>query len=632
MNIQVQLCGIALMILLLLLSNNRKSIRLHSKQAFIAALCGTLVALVLDVLSIIAIVNAHGHFTVFTRAICKAYLISLVWMCFSMNFYTTVSVGAKSSFMHYHRIISQIFICLSSFIIPFLPIYIHHTSRTDLYSYGPAVLYTYLAAFIFIIVNCYILIKYKKKLSKRRWISGMNWMVLLVVAAIVQFLNNSLLIIGFSSALGILIVYIRLENPESFIERETGCFNDLAFNTYLEQCYNRGERISMMIVQFANPHYLYERYYTDNINLFLKEFCKTLDESTKGNVFRYREWEFVITFSRKINLDEAANKLYSKLDRIWEIEGEGANIDLIYTKIPNSFIARDAESMLEMMRAFRRDYSNSSDRHLFIGDEWAANYRREQNIEDVIVSAIKDDRIKVFYQPIYSTAAGRFLSAEALVRIVDTDGNIIPPGAFIPVAEDTGLILQIGIIVFKKACQFMVEHKLYEKGIHYLEINLSAIQCMRSDLADEFKKVIDEVGIDPSMINLEITESKGISSPEILISNMKKMIDMGITFSLDDFGTGYSNLDYLLELPIEIVKFDRKMTLAYFENEKRQAVIGSVINMVKAADLEIVAEGVEEQYQLDELAGIDIDFIQGYYFSKPVPEEEFLRLLDAQTA
>ena len=216
----------------------------------------------------------------------------------------------------------------------------------------------------------------------------------------------------------------------------------------------------MLIIQFSNPHYLYERYYTESINDFLKEFSKVLDSSTKGQVFKYREWEYVITFSRKISLDEAAGAIHQALDREWIIEDSVANIELVYTKIPDSFIARDAESMLEMMRAFRRDYSNSPETNLVMNEKWTDVYLREQEVEDMILSAIRDDRVIVYYQPIFSTTKNQFVSAEALVRIVDEEGNLIPPGAFIPVAEDTGLILQIGKIVFEKACRFMMEEKL----------------------------------------------------------------------------------------------------------------------------------------------------------------------------
>lgn len=632
MNIQVQICGIMIVVLLLIMSLNGKTIWLNSKKAFLVALFSTLTALIFDALSIVAIVTANGNYTSFTRGVCKTYLVFLTWMAFAMNYYTSVDVGVKNTFIRIHRIASQIFLGIMTLMIILLPVNIHHTGRNDLYTYGPAVIATYLSAAIFTAINVGILIAFRKRMNHRRWSAEMYWMALLVLAAGIQFMNNSLLIIGFASAIGILIVFIRLENPESFIDRESGCFNDLAFNAYLDQCYNRGERISMLTIRFGNPHYLYERYYTENVSDFLKEFTKALDANSDGQVFKYREWEYVVTFSRNVALDAASEKLQNALNRDWIIEGDVADIELIFTEIPSSFIARDAESMLEMMRAFRRDYRNSSENLLVMDEDWAEGYRREQEIEDMIITAIRDDRVQVYYQPIYSTVKKRFVSAEALVRIIDEDGKLIPPIAFIPVAEDTGLILQIGRIVFEKACRLMVEKKLYEKGIEYLEINLSAVQCMRADLAEEFTKIIREVGIDPKMVNLEITESMAINSTDILIGNMEKMRSIGVHFSLDDFGTGFSNLDYLLELPINIVKFDRKMTQAYFENARRRAVMGGVINMIKAAELEIVAEGVEEKHQLDELSRIDIDFIQGYYFSKPVPAEEFIRLVDAQVA
>ncbi len=630
MNIQVQICGIAVVILLMILSLNRKSIWLRTKRAFLVALLSTLISLILDVLSIVAIVKAEGNYTSFTKGVCKAYLISLVWLAFTMNYYVGVDIGVKNTYIRVHRILAQFLIILISIIIPFIPINIHYTGRNDLYTYGPAVLVTYAAALTYVSANVSILIIFRKKMNHRRWAAGLSWMLLLIFASAIQFLNNSILIIGFASALGSLLVFIRLENPESFIERETGCYNYMAFYAYLEQCYNRGAKISMLIIQFSNPHYLYERYSADSLNVFLKNFSKTLDDCSMGQVFKYREWTYIITFPRKTPLAQARDKIDRALDKVWLIDDSPAEIELQFTEIFNSFIARDAESMMEMIRAFLRDYSGSTETDLILDNAWAEGYKREQEVEDMIIQAIANDRIVVYYQPIYSTEKKRFVSAEALVRILDEEGKLIPPGEFIPIAEDTGLILQIGQVVFEKACRFIQNERLHRKGIEYLEINLSAVQCNRPDLANEFIMIINRTGVDPKMINLEITESMGISSTENLIHNMERLRHIGVQFSLDDFGTGFSNLDYLLELPINLVKFDRKMTQAYFESEKRRAVIGSVINMIKAAELKIVAEGVEEEYQLEELSNIDIEFIQGYYFSKPVPQDEFLKLLDNQ--
>jgi len=201
------------------------------------------------------------------------------------------------------------------------------------------------------------------------------------------------------------------------------------------------------------------------------------------------------------------------------------------------------------------------------------------------------------------------------------------PGVFIPVAEKTGLIIELGKVVFRKACIFLKENNLIEKGIKYLEINLSAVQCVKEELAEQYIGIMEELKIDPKTINLEITESAALSSKEILLKNMNRLIEYGVEFSLDDFGTGYSNLNYILELPISIVKFDRQMTNSYFESEKGKLIMEATINMIKAVGTKIVSEGVETKNQLDVLEKVSIDYIQGYYFSKPVSGSDFLELI-----
>ena len=126
------------------------------------------------------------------------------------------------------------------------------------------------------------------------------------------------------------------------------------------------------------------------------------------------------------------------------------------------------------------------------------------------------------------------------------------------------------------------------------------------------------------MINFEITESASLDTKSVLLRNMQKLIDFGVKFSLDDFGTGQSNLNYIIDMPVDIVKFDREMTNAYFENSKAKYIMDAAMKMVKGMDLEIVSEGVETKEQLDTLEELQISFIQGFYFSKPLPAGEFL--------
>ena len=249
---------------------------------------------------------------------------------------------------------------------------------------------------------------------------------------------------------------------------------------------------------------------------------------------------------------------------------------------------------------------------------------RERDCENDIIMALVEDRVEVFYQPIYSTKDSCFTCAEALVRIRKEDGSIFPPGEFIPVAEKRGLIIKLGERVFEKVCQLIVERNPSQYGLKYVEVNLSVIQCAYEKLAEDFIAIMRKYKVDPKYIVLEITESASVRDREILLENMQKLKDVGVRFALDDFGTGQSNLNYIVDMPVDVVKFDSSMTNAYFENGTAKYVMDSAMQMIQGMDLEIVSEGIEEKEQYKVIEDLGIDYVQGYYFSKPVESDQFI--------
>ena len=190
------------------------------------------------------------------------------------------------------------------------------------------------------------------------------------------------------------------------------------------------------------------------------------------------------------------------------------------------------------------------------------------------------------------------------------------------------MIIKLGEIVFEKVCEMIKKNRLEQYGIEYIEINLSVVQCAYTYLADDFIKIMEKHKISPQMINLEITESASLSAKKTLLENMKCLMNYGVRFSLDDFGTGQSNLNYIVDMPVVIVKFDKDMTQAYFENRKAKYVLDAAMHMIHGMNLEIVSEGVETEKQYDTMKQLGINYIQGYYFSKPLPEQEFLSFLE----
>ena len=193
-------------------------------------------------------------------------------------------------------------------------------------------------------------------------------------------------------------------------------------------------------------------------------------------------------------------------------------------------------------------------------------------------------------------------------------------------AEDSGAIHKIGMIVLEKVCKFISSESFKELGLDYIEVNLSVVQCMDRSLAKKIAAVCDKYGVKPSQLNLEITETASSFAQKNMMTNINTLYDMGYSFSLDDFGTGYSNLVRIASLPLHIVKLDKSFTWTG-DNDDLKLILETTINMVKKMDMKIVVEGVETEEMLKRFRDLECEYIQGYYFSKPLPEFDFIQYI-----
>ena len=270
-----------------------------------------------------------------------------------------------------------------------------------------------------------------------------------------------------------------------------------------------------------------------------------------------------------------------------------------------------------------------SDQHFIsITNDIIENMYNQRNVVRQIVEAMDQNGVEVFFQPIYSVKEKRFTCAEALVRIRQRDGSLMLPGMFIETAEKSGLIIRLGLIVFEKVCQFIKDNPLEKMGMEYIEVNLSMVQCAYKKLSDDYKNIMKKYNINPCNINLEITESALMEDKTNLLDNMNRLMEYGVKFSLDDFGTGHSNLNYIVDMPVNIVKFEKGMLDAYFENGRAKYVMDAAMHMIQGMNLEIVAEGIETKEHFENIAKLGINFVQGYYFSKPVTARQFLLFIN----
>ena len=621
MNIYTQCCGLVILIILRYFYDRCRKINVNTGRAFERVSRSVVFSLMMDILSIIAITYMDKLPILLVKIICKAYLCSLCWAALMAFGYVCADISSSGKDIRkwtYRLGFTGIVIII---ILNALPLSIYSKDRI-VYTYGPGIIATYILTSLLMAAILYMTVRHKKEINFRRRRGVTIWMLVWIFAAVIQFFNNEFLVVGFASSIGVLIIYLILENPETRIDRASGVFNLSAFFEYVSQKIKMKEDMSIVCITYDKSIETTVSFETER--QILQEIVNFLEEIPKSVVFRGSGSEFLLIFPQKEDALSAIDKIQDRFRFAWG-EKNNRNLSMDWFCIESTKNIENAVDISQIFQSANAERGKVGNIHgVRIDNQMIKKIYEERDMENEIIEAMKDDRVEVFYQPIYSVKDKAFTSAEALVRIRDKQGELIPPGKFIEVAEKRGLIIQLGEIVFRKVCEFIKEHDLKEYGLKYIEVNLSMVQCGYENLADDFIQIMQETEVDPTAIILEITESASLREKSILLENMKKLKAIGVKFALDDFGTGQSNLNYIVEMPIDVVKFDSTMINAYFENGTATYVMDAAMNMIQGMDLAIVSEGIEEKEQYAKMKQLGIDYIQGYYFSKPVETEKFI--------
>lgn len=287
----------------------------------------------------------------------------------------------------------------------------------------------------------------------------------------------------------------------------------------------------------------------------------------------------------------------------------------------SSGVIKQAENALHHAKVSGRN------QYQFFSKDMNRKAKSRLDLEARMRRALTNQEFAVFYQPKVQAETNRIVGAEALVRWLDPDKGMISPGEFIPVAEETGLIEQIGSWVLRRSCE---ENKAWQvKGLIPVKVsvNVSARQFRAPSLIDTVVGILAETGLDPSWLELEITESMLMNDVESAVRKMTAIRELGIGLSIDDFGTGYSSLSYLGRFPITTLKIDRAFIADVDTNPKTAEIARAIIGLSRGLNLEVVAEGAEVADHVNFLRENGCHTVQGYYFSRPVPADQFERML-----
>ena len=243
------------------------------------------------------------------------------------------------------------------------------------------------------------------------------------------------------------------------------------------------------------------------------------------------------------------------------------------------------------------------------------------DVKRALEHAIETDQVEIYLQPLIESVSGSMIGAEVLARITNEEGRVLSPALFIPIAEQNGQINRLGAQVFEKACRFISEGNLDKTGLSWLNVNLSPIQCMKKDISSEFSEILNKYKVRADQIHLEITEASMIDL-SLLQKQITTLKTNGFQFALDDYGSGYSNLTRVKHYPFINIKLDMEVVWDYFR--EKDVLLPAIVQAFKQLHLSITAEGIETKEMAEAMKDIGCDFLQGYYFSKPLPIPEFV--------
>lgn len=348
-------------------------------------------------------------------------------------------------------------------------------------------------------------------------------------------------------------------------------------------------------------------------------------------LFHFGIDKFIIFDKESNNELQGASYIYEllkKLNTNFKIEGYDIFVNVsigvsIYPKDAKDYKTLIRNADIAMNYAKKMDKSN----YKFFEKSLEEEIQEKVKLQQELRQAVENNELQVFYQPKIDVNTGEIDGMEALVRWKHSKKGYIPPSKFIPLAEQTGIITEIGQFVLRTAC---VQNKNWQK-LGYkpvkVAVNLSMRQLKGNSFINFIKKVLEETQLDPKWLEFEITESMVMENFEQTEKLLKKITNLGIDISLDDFGTGYSSLNYLKSLPIDCIKIDKSFIDEILTDKKQNFISSALINLAHGINLRVIAEGVETIDQFKMLKKYDCDTIQGYFFSKPIPDEEFEDML-----
>ncbi len=501
------------------------------------------------------------------------------------------------------------------------------------YQRGFLIIIFYVTALLASLSDVIYLVHYRNTLEKGKLLTILFLLPANLAGLLVQFILPTVHVEMFATTISLYLLSIMVILPEEMIDIDVGTQSTHSYDKFVRQAFITGQSFSVIFIKIKNHSSLLTLVGSRSTRKFMRHIATTVlrahKEKEPGTVYYLHNGLFCILYNQPDQYRyalEIANQVNDLLKGSFNINELDLEVQSAIAVVKCPGVVKNQEELTSFAESFDRNLLENET--LIVLDSLTPERltTMQNDVNRIISDAITHNRFKMYYQPIYSVKEKRFCTAEALIRMQDENGNFISPDIFIPEAEKSGAIHPIGNFVLVDVCRFISSQKLDRMGVKFVEINLSVTQCMQKSFSSQITRITEDFHIRPEQISFEITETATDTVQSSVRSNILKLHSASFDLALDDYGTGYSNLSRILNFPFRIIKIDKSF-VDRLSDPRMKVIIENTIQMIQGIGAEIVVEGVETKEAADWFIAHNCDYIQGFYFARPMCEEDYIAFL-----
>ena len=499
------------------------------------------------------------------------------------------------------------------------------------YVRGPWLMYMRICAVWILAYSVICLLFNRQMISRQKFFLLLSLCPINVIGVLIQQYWPKYLVEILCTTFPLIFISVAVQKPEEIIDMTSGSLNFQAYKDEVKRNLAAKRNLHIITVKIIDYDIIRNTLGKENINVFLAHVVKglyTICNNDEYDVYYLGNGGFSILTLRdnSAEIEQVALKTRNFFAGKHEINNINIMFDfkMCFVRCPEDLKDYDAvmnfdKNIMSSIIAkntlvYLKEIANSSD------------FQISNQIDRIIQQAIKYNQFEMYFQPIYDIKSRQFVSAEALIRLNNSEYGFISPSVFIPAAEKSGAIHEIGDFVLEDVISFIAENNFEELGLRNIEINLSVSQCIENNLSEKIMDLLTRYKVNPEKINLEITETSQEVNYNVIEHNITSLSQNGLLISLDDYGTGYSNILRITRLPLDLIKLDKSF-VDELEKPGMKTVINETVSMLKKMNKQILIEGVETYEDFDYFRNAGCDFVQGFYFSKPLSKADFIEFM-----